>query len=251
MHDAHPLSTPGSVPPTAPDREPVFDVPLAIEQIDTVLRLLSAGGGQVQRFLDLGRNDAVLAASILGEYPHAHGCVIERDEKRLATARRHLQAHASQLAFALADLRSPEWLDPLANQAPYDAVVAGFAAQELLPRRKRELFRDVFQLLQPGGVFVLIEHVASATRWTEEILDDYMIQAVFGAQLRKSAGKSRAQVARDFFASDAGETFQTAPLEVQCDWLMEVGFQSVDCYLKVSEMAVFGGQKPGAPNPTP
>ncbi|MGV3533823.1 MAG: class I SAM-dependent methyltransferase [Chthoniobacteraceae bacterium] len=251
MHDAHSPSLGGKAPLSAPDREPAFGIPLAIEQIDTVLRLLSAGGGQIRRFLDLGRNDGVLSATILSEYPHAEGVVIEREDRPLQTARGHLHAHASQLDFILADIRSPEWMSNLTDREPFDAVVAGFAAQDLLPRRKRELCAEILQLLKPGGVFVLIEHVASATRWTEEILDDYMIQAVFGEQLRKSVGKPRAQVARDFFASDAGETFQTAPLEVQCDWLMEVGFQSVDCYLKVSEMAVFGGQKPDAPNPTP
>jgi SAM-dependent methyltransferase len=223
---------------------------LAIEQIDTMLRLLSAGREQIRSFLDLGGNDGVLASAILSEHPSASGVALERAVRPLEVARRHLHPHAARLQFALADLRAPGWQKAIDPETRFDAVVAAFAAQDLPTFRKRELLEEVHQLLNPGGIFILMEHIASATRWTEELLDDYMIDAVFGEQLRKSSGKPRAQVARDFFAAGVGKAQAAAPLEVQCDWLREVGFQSVDCYLKVSEMAVFGGQKPGLPNPT-
>jgi hypothetical protein len=34
-----------------------------------------------------------------------------------------------------------------------------------------------------------------------------------------------------------------APVEAQCDWLRELGFIDVDCYLKLFELAVFGGRR--------
>lgn len=232
-------------------REQRGTVPLAIEQIDTMLRLLSAGQEQIHTFLDLGCNDGVLASAILGEHPDASGVTIECAEQSLEAARQQLHPHGAQLAFAIADIGTPDWVQAIAGHGAFDAVISGFASQHLPSPRKRAFFDEIHHILKPGGIFVLMEHVASATRWTEEILDDYMIYAVFGEQLRKSSGKPRAQVARDFFASSAGEALETAPLEVQCDWLREAGFQSVDCYLKVSEMAVFGGQKPELPNLTP
>jgi hypothetical protein len=36
-----------------------------------------------------------------------------------------------------------------------------------------------------------------------------------------------------------------APVEAQCDWLREIGYEDVDCYFKVLELAVFGGRRPG------
>jgi hypothetical protein len=36
-----------------------------------------------------------------------------------------------------------------------------------------------------------------------------------------------------------------SPLEVHCDWLRETSYVNVDCYLKVLELAIFGGQRPG------
>ena len=35
-----------------------------------------------------------------------------------------------------------------------------------------------------------------------------------------------------------------APVEVQCEWLRECGFEDVDCFFKFFELAVFGGRPP-------
>ena len=56
--------------------------------------------------------------------------------------------------------------------------------------------------------------------------------------------RSRAEIAREYYARAVQGAGALAPLEVQCDWLREAGFENVDCYLKVLELAVFGGQKP-------
>jgi hypothetical protein len=35
-----------------------------------------------------------------------------------------------------------------------------------------------------------------------------------------------------------------APVEAQCTWLSEIGFVEVDCFFRILELALFGGQKP-------
>jgi hypothetical protein len=35
-----------------------------------------------------------------------------------------------------------------------------------------------------------------------------------------------------------------ALVDVQCGWLREIGFQDVDCFFKVFELALLGGRKP-------
>ena len=49
----------------------------------------------------------------------------------------------------------------------------------------------------------------------------------------------------DVQAQRAGNGEHLAPLEVQLDWLRECGFVNVECFLKVLELAVFGGQRGG------
>jgi ubiquinone/menaquinone biosynthesis C-methylase UbiE len=219
-------------------------IPLTIEQIDVMLQLITvARGERLASFLDLGCGDGVLAAAILDEHPEAHGVLVDFSQPMLDSARRQLHVHSHHLEFLEADFAHSSWLRRVAPHAPLDAVVSGFAIHHLPDNRKQALFSEILDLLAPEGIFLNIEHVASATRWTESVLDDYMIDAIFGKDM--SPGKSRAAVARDYYARVAKDTDVHAPLEVQCDWLREIGFENVDCYLKMQELAVFGGQKAG------
>jgi len=220
-------------------------VPLAIEQIDMMLRLITAARGErLGTFLDLGCGDGVLAAAILNEHPNSQAVLVDLSEPMLEAARRHLEPHGPRAEFLAADFHQEGWTRPVAPHAPLDCVVSSFAIHHLPAGRKRALYREIYDLLAPEGIFINIEHVYSATRWTESVLDDYMIAAIFGEELKTSPGRKRAEIARDYYQRAPQDAGSLAPLEVQCDWLHEIGFENVDCYLKVQELAVFGGQRP-------
>jgi tRNA (cmo5U34)-methyltransferase len=34
------------------------------------------------------------------------------------------------------------------------------------------------------------------------------------------------------------------PVELQCAWLPDCGFEDIDCYFKAVELAIFGGLRP-------
>jgi len=221
--------------------------PLSIEQIDVMLQLLSAAREDgVGSFLDLGCGDGMLSAAILDEFPDARGVLVDISEPLLTAARHQLHAHANRVEFIVADYTQSGWTQGVTRFGPFDAVVSAFAAHGSPDHQKRELYGEIFQLLKPEGPFVNIEQVASAIRWTESIWDDYLIEAIFGPELKGTPGKKRAEVAREYYKRAACGGNMTAPLEVQCDWLREIGFENVDCYFKVMELAVFGGQKPRA-----
>jgi SAM-dependent methyltransferase len=152
--------------------------------------------------------------------------------------------YASRLRLVLADLATSEWLDAAAGGAPLDAIVSGYAIHHLPHARKRKLYAEVFDLLAPGGMFVNIEHVASASPWLEALSDDGMVDALHAFHSRRGMGKSRAQVADEFVHRPDKAANILAPVEVQCAWLREIGFQDVDVYFKVFELAVFGGRRP-------
>ena len=219
-------------------------VPLTIEQIDMMLRLISAARERVASFLDLGCGDGVLSAAIIEEHPEARGTLCDESELILESARRRLGPHADRFHFVLTDFREPGWVAKVASGLPFDAVVSAFALDGEADERKRAIYSEIFNVLAPGGVFLNSEHVSSATRWTELAVDDYLITAIFGEVLRDAAGKPRAEVAREYYARARRPGFEIAPLEVQFDWLRESGFENVECYLKVQELALFGGQRP-------
>jgi tRNA (cmo5U34)-methyltransferase len=221
-------------------------IPISITQIDMMLRLLTAARERVNRFLDLGCGDGMLASAILAEYPNSRGVLVEESKSLLDSARHRLNLYSERLEFVPLDLNQPGQICELGAAAPFDAVVSAFAIHRANDARKHQIYREIFSVLDPGGIFLNIEHVASATRWTESAWDDYLIEAIFGDAIKRSPGKTRAEAAQDYYEQVGRAGQALAPLEVQCEWLRNIGFENVECYLKVQELAVFGGQRPTA-----
>jgi len=221
-------------------------IPLAIEQIEVMLLLIGAGCPRLDRFLDLGCAGGVVAAAVLDEYENATGVMLDSSQRLLQSARAQLGANDERATFHLARLDHPDWRREIATLAPFDLITASIEVPLLPEDRRRAIFAEIYELMSPGGLLLNVEYVASATRWTESRWDDQTIDAIFGELIRKGGKKPRLEIAREFYDRIAEHGQRVAPLEVQCDWLREIGYESVECYLKVSELAVFGGQKPAA-----
>jgi tRNA (cmo5U34)-methyltransferase len=221
-------------------------IPFATEQIDVMLRLIAANGSPVQRFIDLGCGSGVLAAAILAHYPAASGVLVDFSEPMLAQARDHLGRSAADLRFVLADFGVKAWLDHVAGQAPFDVIVSGYAIHHQPDARKQELYGELFGLLRPGGLFVNVEHVASPTQRIETMWDELMADSLYAFHVRQGTGKSHKQITHELIHRPDKAANILAPVERQCDWLRDLGFQDVDCYFKVFELAVFGGRRPAS-----
>jgi len=214
-------------------------IPLAEEQIDVMLRLLAACGQPIRRFLDLGCGDGVLSAAILERYPQAEGVLVDFSAPMLDAARRRFAQHRASVRFANVDYGLAAWIQSIAECGRYDAVVSGYSIHHQPDTRKREVYAEIFGLLSPGGVFVNVEHVSSVSPWVESLHDDLFVDRLHHAL----PGTSRTEVAETYYHRADKAANILAPVELQCQWLREIGFTDVDCYLKVFELAVFGGRR--------
>ena len=215
-------------------------IPLALEQIDVMLRLIAGCGRPVQRVLDLGCGDGVLAAAIAQRVPQAEVVLADFSEPMLEAARKRFAVTGTPARFVLADYGVPSWTRSVAEWSPYDAIVSGYSIHHQTDERKVEVYREIFGLLAPGGVFVNVEHVSSPTEWTGSLNHEMFIDSLH----RHHPNQSREEVARLYYDRPDKAANILAPVEAQCDWLRDIGFADVDCYLKVFELAVFGGRRP-------
>lgn len=221
-------------------------IPLAAHQIDLLLRVAAAAQPEPARILDLGCGDGVLAEALLDRFPGAQATLLDFSEPMLAQARVRLAAQVERVRFIDADYGEPAWVAQLGERPSFQIIVSGFSIHHQPDARKRSLFAELFELLTPGGVFLNLEHVASASPWLSGLYDQLFIDALHNYANRPGHTADRALVAAEYNARPDKAANLLAPVERQCAWLRELGFVDVDCYLKVFELALFGGRKPSA-----
>jgi tRNA (cmo5U34)-methyltransferase len=219
-------------------------IPLAAEQLDVMLRVIHAARPDLENFLDIGCGDGILGRAILAEYPSARGVLLDFSEPMIDAAREKMAHQAAQLTFLVEDYGSSAWLDAVRPYAPFDAAVSGFSIHHQPDSRKREIYQEIYDLLKPGGVFLNLEHVAPASAWVEDMFDELFIDVQFAYNQARGIRQTREEAAAEFHNRPHKEANILAPMELQCQWLREIGYQHVDCYLKIYELALFGGVRP-------
>lgn len=216
-------------------------VPLASEQIALMLRLIEASQPRLERFLDLGCGDGILGRAILERFPQAQGTFVDFSEGMLQAARKRMPAQA---AFFLQDYGQPDWVKAIEDRGPFEVIVSGFSIHHQPDRRKREIYEEIYGLLKPGGLFLNLEHVSSPTPWLERLFEALFVDSLYEFHQTDGSPKSKTQIAEELYHRPDKVANILAPVELQCEWLREIGYEHVDCYLKILELALFGGIRP-------
>ncbi len=168
------------------------------------------------RILDLGTGDGRLLALLQIDRRNMFGVGLDFSGPMLDAARKRF-AGGQRIELVKHDLA-----EPLPALGRFDAVVSSMAIHHLEHQRKRSLYGEVFDLLEPGGVFANFEHVASPT---------HRLHLAFFAAIGEPL-------------QDEDPSDRLLDVESQLAWLTGLGFDDVDCYWKWLEMALLIGVKP-------
>jgi tRNA (cmo5U34)-methyltransferase len=171
---------------------------------------------EARRILDLGTGDGRVLGLLAGDRPGMAGVGVDASAPMLRAARARF-AGAKGIELIEHDLG-----EPLPSLPRFDAVVSSFAIHHLEHERKRSLYGEILDLLEPGGVFVNLEHVASPT----ERVHTAFFEAIGEPPEHEDPSDRLLDV------------------ETQLGWLRELGFVDVDCFWKWREMAVLAATKP-------
>ncbi|MGH9049087.1 MAG: class I SAM-dependent methyltransferase [Acidimicrobiia bacterium] len=170
-----------------------------------------------RRVLDLGTGDGYTLGLVRGAVPSAEGVGVDFSAEMLGRARaRFADDPAVEIVEHDLDERLP------ATLGRFDLVVSSFAIHHCVHERKRALYAEVFDLLDPGGTLANLEHVASATP---------ALHVDFLAAIGKSP-------------EDDDPSNKLLDVETQLCWLRQIGFDHVDCHWKWRELALLCGVKP-------
>ena len=219
-------------------------IPLAREQIGVMLALLATRREPVKTFIDLGCGDGILAAALLDKYPESRGVLADFSEPMLEQARVQLTDFADQLRFVNLDYADPAWVNSMYKIAPFDAIVSRYSIHHQPDKRKRAIYEDIFDLLAPGGWFINIEHILPVATLATDLLNDHIINGHYAIEVQNGGSKTRQEIADIFLNRPDREANLLTPVETQCDWLREIGYEQADCYFRIFELAVFAGHRP-------
>ncbi|MFT3891211.1 MAG: class I SAM-dependent methyltransferase [Anaerolineales bacterium] len=219
-------------------------IPMVPEQIGIMMSILKSRQQPVRNFIDLGCGDGILGATILNEYPSARGVLADFSEPMLAQAREQLKGFASQLAFENLDYGDPAWVSRMQAYGPFDAIVSSYSIHHQPDVRKREIYAEIYSLLEPGGWFINIEHVASEAQLTIDLFNKHIIDHWYEQEKIKGGTRTYEEIAKTFMNRPDKDANILLSVDKQCNWLRELGYEQVDCYFRIYELAVFGGRKP-------
>jgi SAM-dependent methyltransferase len=222
-----------------------YFVPDRDGQIAVMVSLLPEdfGAGTV---LELCCGEGLLAEAILARYPDLRVVGYDGSSEMRRAACRRLAHFGERFEARDFDLGAADWR---AWDEPVLAVVTSLAVHHLEGPEKARLFRDIYRLLSPRGVFVIADVIdpahpigkASAGAAHDEVVR------------RQSLALDGDTRAFDFFQREGWNIFRyldpddidkPSKLYEQLRWLDEAGFEAVDVFWMQAGHAIFGGWKP-------
>jgi tRNA (cmo5U34)-methyltransferase len=180
--------------------------------------LLDQIPAQVKRILDLGTGNGRLLSLVKMNRPEAEGIALDFSEPMLEQARKRFEQdkHVTVLKH---DFSLPL---PSKQLGTFDAIVSSLAIHHLTHQRKKQLYNEIFDLLNSKGIFCNLERVASST---QNLHLKFLAEAGLTLEAEDPSNK-------------------LLDVETQLQWLRQIGFIDVDCYWKWLEIALLIGFKP-------
>jgi tRNA (cmo5U34)-methyltransferase len=193
--------------------------------------------------MELCCGEGLLAETILRQYEAAivHG--YDGSPVMLAEAKAKLSAFGNRFDVHPFDLDQKAW-----RKVPWSlhAVVSSLAIHHLDEKEKRQLFTDVYQMLAPGGAFIIADVIQPTNQFGTAVAAGAWDRAVQKRALELDGNMA----AYDIFKEEKWNIYRHPdPLDKpsslfnQLQWLTESGFEAVDVYWMQAGHVIFGGRK--------
>jgi tRNA (cmo5U34)-methyltransferase len=187
-----------------------------------------------------------LARLLLERLPEMQLRALDGSPRMLTETGETCVADADRLQLQPFDLAATDWR---ALQPAPDAICSSLAVHHLDGAQKRQLFRDLFAALRPGGLFVLADLVrpASQAGWRIAALDwDRAVAARSHALYGDDRARRKFEELRwNYFRwpDDNGIDHPSTVAE-HVQWLSAAGFEAVDLHWLLAGHAILSARKP-------
>ena len=203
-------------------------IPFVDVHFEIMHRVIEASGVEVRNLLDLGAGNGIATVEVATRQPVERATLTEFSAPMVDMARERFAVSPPPFAvdYVIGDFRESDWHGEVDERGPYDLVVSRFAIHHIPDEDKRALYGAILHWLRPGGLFINIEHVASATPLYGTAHDRLMVECLAAA----SGGDANFdEVYASYRERADGPANILAPVWSQLEWLRELGYSDVDC----------------------
>ena len=220
-------------------------VPRREEQIATVCDLL--GDLPVPYVLDLCCGEGRLSQEYLRRTPEARVMLMDGSAEMLSKAGQRLAEFGGRHAQVQADIADRGWRTGEA----YGGVMTSLAVHHLDGPGKQDLYRDIYDLLVPGGAFVMADLVEPAGPAARRLAGDQWDRAVQHASQVLFGGDEAVAAFRasdwNYYRLPGPDPFDLPSSAAEhLDWLRAAGFAEVDVAWMYAGHAIFTGRRAAA-----
>ncbi|MFB5599423.1 MAG: class I SAM-dependent methyltransferase [Nitrososphaeraceae archaeon] len=170
-----------------------------------------------KRILDLGSGNGRLIKLVKKRFPKVNSVAIDFSPHMITELRREFSSEET--------VRIVE--HDLSNKLPklgkFDAIISTFAIHHLTHKRKKEIYLEIFSILNSGGIFCNLDHISS---------DSIRLKEYFRKEMARAPRNKEHEE-------------RLTNINVQIRWLKEIGYVDVDCYWRWLEFALLIGFKFG------
>jgi tRNA (cmo5U34)-methyltransferase len=200
-------------------------IPFYDTQRDLMLALIPFDRSVPLRVLDLGCGPGLMAARILGEFPHAQLTLLDLTSEMVEACRTRLDGN-ERVRYQVGDFRTDDF------GKDYDVILASLSLHHLTLSERPAFARRALQGLAPSGHLITSEVIVDES---EEVRER---QYELWRRYMMSQGEDGNAWYQKHLAKDH-------PIEVSA-WvrtLSEAGFASVGCFWRYLNFAIISGYR--------
>ncbi|MBI2985400.1 MAG: class I SAM-dependent methyltransferase [Deltaproteobacteria bacterium] len=195
------------------------------------------------RILDLAAGYGALTAALLKDRPHATAVCLDVSEEMIKMGRESMAHFGQRVEFVQGSLEDPGWLKCVSGT--FDAAVSARALHHFSAnQRRRILYREIYQILGPGGCFINADNMRASTDSLKTRYREACQRLMGGYVQEKTGGQKTLEEVQAATTAPSHSRHDNGFLDQELVWLRETGFDEVDCFWKFATYAVYGGFRP-------
>ena len=177
--------------------------------------------------LDIGSGTGLFSSFILKKYPNANITLIDISEKMVEIAKKRF-SNQTNIHYIIDDYTTHEF------NTSFDIIVSSLSIHHLTDSEKKGLYQRTYSLLNKGGIFLNADQVLGHTPFIDALyVNDWKHKI-------ENSGLTHEEI---HSAYERTKLDKMSTLNDQLNWLMESGFEDVDCIYKYFNFVVLFGRK--------